>query len=40
MSSLKETDRNLTNKISWGGFTAAFMLQVLYAIGARDVRLD
>jgi hypothetical protein len=37
---IEETERNLTNKISRGGFTAAFMLQCLDAIGAKDVRLE
>lgn len=35
-----ENERNLNNKISRGGFTAAFLLQCLEAIGAKDVRLD
>lgn len=35
-----ETERNLSNKISRGGFTAAFMLQVLAAIGCDDLRLN
>ena len=34
-----ETERNLNNKISRGGFTAAFLLQCLEAIGCRDIRL-
>jgi len=34
-----ETGRNLNNKSSRGGFTSAFMLQCLDAIGARDIRL-
>jgi hypothetical protein len=34
-----ETERNLNNKISRGGFTASFMLQCLAAIGASDLRL-
>lgn len=34
-----ENERNLNNKISRGGFTAAFMLQCLEAIGAQTVRL-
>ena len=34
-----ETERNLANKISRGGFTAAFLMQCLEAIGAREVRL-
>lgn len=36
---VSETERNLNNKISRGGFTAAFMLQCLAAIGATDIRL-
>lgn len=35
-----ETERNLNNKVSRGGFTAAFLLQVLAAIGAKELRLD
>lgn len=34
-----ETDKNLNNKISRGGFTAAFLLQCLAAIEASDLRL-
>lgn len=34
-----ETERNLNNKISRGGFTAAFLFQCLQAIGANEVRL-
>ncbi|ROT94097.1 hypothetical protein EB810_13540 [Altererythrobacter sp. FM1] len=34
-----ENDRNLNNKISRGGFSAAFFLQCLAAIGASDVRI-
>ena len=37
---LVETERNLTNKISRGGFTAAFLLQCLDSIGAKEVRLE
>ena len=36
---IQETERNLANKISRGGFTAAFLLQCLSAIGAQDVRI-
>ena len=36
---IQETERNLNNKISRGGFTAAFLLQCLSAIGATEVRL-
>lgn len=35
-----ENERNLNNKISRGGFTAAFMLQCLAAVGATALRLD
>ena len=35
-----ENERNLNNKISRGGFTAAFLLQCLEAIGATSLRLD
>lgn len=35
-----ENERNLNNKISRGGFTAAFMLQCLEAIGAPSLRLS
>jgi hypothetical protein len=35
-----ETERNLNNKISRGGFSAAFLLQCLTAIGAHSLRLD
>ena len=37
---VSENERNLNNKISRGGFTAAFMLQCLTAIGAQSLRLD
>lgn len=36
---IHETERNLNNKISRGGFTAAFFLQCLEAIGVDTVRL-
>lgn len=35
-----ESERNLANKISRGGFTAAFLLQCLAAIGCQHLRLD
>lgn len=35
-----ETERNLANKISRGGFTAAFLIQCLTAIGSNTLRLD
>lgn len=34
-----ESERNLTNKISRGGFTAAFLLQCMEAVGASTLRL-
>lgn len=36
---VQETERNLNNKISRGGFTAAFLLQCLEAIDATEIRL-
>jgi len=35
-----ETERNIANKISRGGFTAAFFVQCLVAIGCETVRLS
>ena len=35
-----ETDRNIANKISRGGFTAAFLLECLSALEAEGVRLE
>ena len=37
---VQENERNLNNKISRGGFTAAFLIQCLAAIGATSLRLD
>jgi hypothetical protein len=37
---IHETERNLNNKISRGGFSAAFLLQCLEAIGSQQLRLD
>ena len=37
---IHETERNIANKISRGGFSAAFMLACLEAIGAQTIRLD
>jgi len=37
---LPENERNIANKISRGGFTAAFLLQSLAVIGCQTVRLD
>jgi hypothetical protein len=35
-----ETERNLANKISRGGFTAAFLIQCLSAIGCKTLLLE
>lgn len=35
-----ETERNLANKLSRGGFSAAFMLQCLRAIEVRTLSLE
>lgn len=37
---IPESERNLANKISRGGFTAAFLLQCMAAIGVQNLRLD
>lgn len=37
---IHETERNLNNKISRGGFSAAFLLQCLSAIGTQTLYLD
>lgn len=37
---IPETERNLANKISRGGFTAAFFVQCLVAIGCSTLHLD
>jgi len=36
---VSETERNLANKISRGGFTAAFLIQCLDAIGSHSLHL-
>ena len=35
-----ETERNINNKISRGGFTAVFFVQCLVAIGCQQLRLS
>lgn len=35
-----ETERNIANKISRGGFTAAFFIQCLSAVGCQTLRLE
>jgi hypothetical protein len=37
---VKETERNISNKISRGGFTAAFFIQCMDAIGCRTIHLN
>ena len=37
---VQENERNLNNKISRGGFSAAFLLQCLTAIGCHSVLLS
>jgi hypothetical protein len=36
---VSETDANIRNKISRGGFSAVFFVQCLVAIGAHTIRL-
>ena len=35
-----ETERNIANKISRGGFTAAFFIQCLVAVGCTSLRVE
>ena len=37
---ITDSERNISNKISRGGFKAAFFIQVMDAIGCRTLRLD
>jgi hypothetical protein len=37
---VKETERNVSNKIARGGFTAVFFLQCMEAIGSHTVHLN
>jgi hypothetical protein len=37
---IKETGVTIRNNIARGGFTAAFLIQCLEAIGAKALRLD
>jgi hypothetical protein len=37
---IEDTEKNLSNKISRGSFTAAFFIQCLDAIGCRTLRLE
>ncbi|MGH6922236.1 MAG: DUF6471 domain-containing protein [Propylenella sp.] len=35
---IHESERNIANKISRGGFTTVFLLQVMEAIGTKEIR--
>lgn len=37
---IHETERNIANKISRGGFTATFFVQCLIAVGCTSLRLE
>ena len=37
---VKETERNISNKIARGGFTAVFFLQCMEAIGVHNIHLN
>jgi hypothetical protein len=37
---VKETERNLSNKINRGTFTVVFLLQVMGALGVKNLQLD
>jgi len=37
---IPETEANIANKISRGGFTAVFFVQCLVAIGSTNLRLE
>jgi len=37
---IRETEPNLRNKISRGGFTGAFLIQCLVAMGVTSLRLE
>jgi hypothetical protein len=37
---VSETEANIKNKVSRGGFSAVFLVQCLAAIGVQSVRLD
>lgn len=37
---VKETELNISNKLARGSFTAAFMIQVMDAIGCHTIHLD
>lgn len=37
---IKDSERNIANKLARGSFTAVFFLQCLLAIGCSTIRLD
>jgi hypothetical protein len=37
---VKDSEANLRNKISRGGFTASFLVQCLVALGVREFRIE
>ena len=37
---VKETEQNIANKLSRGGFSAVFLLQVLEAIGCKKIEIS
>lgn len=37
---VKDSERNISNKIARGSFTAVFLVQCLEAIGARTIHLE
>jgi len=37
---IPETEANIKNKISRGGFTAVFLIQCLVAVGCQTLRLE
>lgn len=37
---MKESERNIANKLARGSFTAVFFIQCLAAIGCQTLRLD
>ncbi|MEQ9639963.1 MAG: DUF6471 domain-containing protein [Alphaproteobacteria bacterium] len=36
---VRETERNIANKISWGGFSAAYFVQCLVTVGCHTLHL-
>lgn len=37
---VKETEPNIRNKLARGKFTAVFLMQVLQAIGTKEIKID